>query len=93
MSNPEPTGQVQVAQADLDSFGTAVSDAAGQIASATGTIATYIQTLVANQSTPLPAGDESKLNAAVTGLQTASTALQGLEPPAPTPAPTPDPGT
>jgi hypothetical protein len=81
----EPTGQVQVAQSDLDNFATAVNAAVTDITTATTTIAAYIQTLLANQSPPLPAGDEDNLNAAVTALQAAGTALDALEPPTPTP--------
>jgi hypothetical protein len=68
---PEPTGQVQIAQSDLDNF-------TSEINAAVSTLSTYIQQLVANQSTPLPAADEANLEAAIT-------ALQNLEPPAPTP--------
>jgi hypothetical protein len=64
-----PTGNVQIAQADLDNF-------TSEINTAVTTISGYITTLLANQSTPLPAADESALTAAVA-------ALDALEPPAP----------
>jgi len=67
MTTPSGSGNVQIAQADLDNF-------TAEINAAVTVIAGYIQTLLANQSTPLPAADESKLTEAVT-------ALQGLEPP------------
>jgi hypothetical protein len=65
-----PSGVVQIAQTDLDNF-------ASEVQTAATTISGYITTLLANQSTPLPDADESALTAAVT-------ALQNLEPPAPT---------
>lgn len=64
-----PTGMVQIAQADLDNF-------TSEITAAIGVISGYIKTLLANQATPLPAADESTLTAAVS-------ALEALEPPAP----------
>jgi hypothetical protein len=67
----EPTGLVQIQQSDLDNF-------TSEINAAVTTLTTYIQQLVAGQSTPLPAADEVNIDAAIT-------ALQGLEPPAPTP--------
>lgn len=63
-----PSGNVQIAQADLDNF-------TSEINTAVTTIAAYITTLLANQSTPLPEADETALTAAVA-------ALQNLEPPA-----------
>jgi hypothetical protein len=69
-----PTGMVQLLQSDLDTF-TANFEAVKT------SLAAYIAQLVAGQSTPLPAADE-------TGLNKALTDLAALEPPAP-PAPTP----
>jgi hypothetical protein len=86
----EPTGLVQVQQSDLDNFATQLNTIAGDITTATGVISNYIQTLLANQNTPLPAGDETQLTNAVTALTNAGTALDALEPPTPAP-PTPTP--
>jgi hypothetical protein len=79
----EPTGLVQVQQSDLDGFATSVSAASAAITAATTTIAASIQTLLANQATPLPAADEANLTTAVSGLQAAATALAAIEVPAP----------
>jgi hypothetical protein len=81
----EPTGLVQLQQSDIDAWTAAVGTAAASITTATGVISGYIATLLANQNTPLPTADEANLNAAVTALGTAGSALQGLEPPTPTP--------
>jgi hypothetical protein len=69
MTTPEPTGLVQIEQADLDTF-------TSEINAAVTTLSGYIQQLIAGQAVPLPVADESALNSA---LQ----ALQNLEPPAP----------
>jgi hypothetical protein len=66
-----PTGFVQILQSDLDTF-------TSEIASAVGVLGPYIQQLLANQAIPLPAADEANITAAIT-------ALQNIEPPAPTP--------
>lgn len=68
---PEPTGQVQIAQADLDNF-------ASEINAAVAVLAPYIQQLLAGQTVQLEAADETKVQGAIT-------ALTNLEPPAPTP--------
>jgi hypothetical protein len=69
-----PTGMVQLLQSDLDTF-TANFEAVKT------SLAAYIAQLVAGQSAPLPAADE-------TGLNKALADLTALEPPAPAP-PTP----
>jgi len=71
MTSSEPTGQVQIAQADLDNF-------AAEITAAVNVLAPYIQQLIAGQSVTLAAADESAVTAAITSLQ-------NLEPPAPAP--------
>jgi hypothetical protein len=62
-----PTGFVQLLQSDLDTFAT-------EFEAVKTALATYIAQLVANQSTPLPAADESGLNKALADLT-------ALEPP------------
>lgn len=95
-------GAVQVEQSDIDAFATTVTQevtalttSVTNIGTAVGVVQNYIQTLLANQATPLPAGDESALNAALSSLETEVSAvgtsvgnLDALEPPAPAP-PTP----
>jgi hypothetical protein len=77
----EPTGVVQIKQSDIDTWTAAVTAAATSITTATNVLSGYITTLLAGQNTALPAADEAGVNAAVTALQTAGTALAGLEPP------------
>lgn len=62
-----PTGNVQIAQADLDTFAT-------EFEAVKTALAGYIAQLVANQATPLPAADEAGLNQALADLT-------ALEPP------------
>ncbi len=64
-----PTGYVQILQSDLDTF-------ASEITAAVAVIGPYIQDLL--QGNTLAPGEESDLIKAVT-------ALEALEPPAPTP--------
>lgn len=87
--------QTTINQEDLDAFTTrvtsqvsALTDAAGSISDAAGTLGGYIQQLLANQATPLPAADESGITAALdqldsaqTALSTATSSVTALEPP------------
>lgn len=63
----EPTGLVQILQADLDNF-------ASEISAAVTVLGPYIQALLASGT--LPAADETAVAAAIS-------ALSSLEPPAP----------
>lgn len=77
----EPTGTVTLLQSDIDGWTSTVTAAATALGTVQTTLVAYIQQLLAGQSTPLPAADEANINAAVTGLGTVVTSLQGLEPP------------
>jgi large repetitive protein len=84
------TGAVQIDQSVIDGWTATVSGVSADISSATSTLANYIQTLLANQATPLPDADVANINAALSSLQSADTALKGIEP-APAPPSTPVP--
>jgi hypothetical protein len=82
-----PSDLVQIPQSTIDAWTASVTSVGTDISTAASVLGPYIQQLLANQATPLPAAQVAEIQAALGALQNADTALQGLEPAPPPPPP------